>query len=101
MTPRFRLWVERRAVLIQNRPPLSPLALQKLGDHLGLFASEKKDTIVDRVRKMTPEQRVARFEEIMRIARERYGHLIEHELEEQDSDDALDTDTQSGGGAGH
>jgi hypothetical protein len=56
-------------------------ALEKLGNHLGLFEGEKKDSLVDRVRKMTPEQRVARMEEIMRIARERYGHLIEHEPE--------------------
>jgi phage terminase small subunit len=54
-------------------------ALEKLGNHLGLFEGEKKDSLVDRVRKMTPEQRVARMKEIMRIARERYGHLIEHE----------------------
>ncbi len=59
-------------------------ALEKLGNHLGLFEGEKKDSLVDRVRKMTPEQRVARMEEIMRIARERYGHLIEQEERQDD-----------------
>jgi phage terminase small subunit len=66
-----------------------PQALQKLGDHLGLFEGEKKDSLVDRVRKMTPEQRVARLEEIMRIARERYGHQIEHE-EQKDAENHPD-----------
>ncbi len=47
------------------------------------------DSLVDRVRKMTPEQRVARMEEIMRIAREPYGHLIEHE-EQKDAENHPD-----------
>ncbi len=59
-------------------------ALEKLALHLGLFERGEKDSLVDRVRKMTPEQRVARMEEIMRIARERYGHLIEQEERQDD-----------------
>jgi hypothetical protein len=42
-------------------------------------AEPAKDTLVERVRRMTPEERVARFEQILRIARERYGPQIERE----------------------
>jgi phage terminase small subunit len=64
-------------------------ALEKLALHLGLFERPEKDSLVDRVRKMTPEQRVARLEQIMRIARERYGPQIEHE-EQKDAENHPD-----------
>jgi phage terminase small subunit len=58
-------------------------ALEKLALHLGLFDHAEKDSLVDRVRKMTPQERVARLEQIMKIARERYGPQIEHEEAKQ------------------
>ncbi len=84
---------ESMPVMLQRRTKLrfhnKIAALEKLGNHLGLFERPEKDSLVDRVRKMTPERRVARLEQIMRIARERYGHQIEHE-EQKDAENHPD-----------
>ena len=59
-------------------------ALDALGKHLGLFVEPKRDSLEERIRRMTPEQRVARMEQILIYARERYGHLVEDDTAEDD-----------------
>jgi phage terminase small subunit len=51
-------------------------ALESLGKHLGLFAEPKRDSIEERVKRMTPQERVARMDQILAEARRRYGHLL-------------------------
>ena len=62
------------------------LAIEKLGDHLGLFEARDRDSLEERIRRMTPEQRVARMEQILELAPQRYGHLIENSNEAVDNE---------------
>ena len=61
-------------------------ALEKLGDHLGLFEAPDRDSLEERVKRMTPDERVTRMEQILEMARQRYAHLIENGSDAVDSE---------------